>query len=570
MSPFPAPEPCGRTADFGPPPAALPLARAEPREPAPAATVDFGPPAAALVRAAAAPEEPVGAAPPAAGSGSRAAASSGRAASAADGQRTSGRACRVAGCGRRAVEPQLCEEHARLRASGLLRLGDGARSLCLAQGCESAPGPGGPFCASHQLEWRAGRLALRPKAVLLFEAVATGRVAAWGRALAVATAILATAAGVARLSGQRPERAASVAVASGAPGSTGRVPATTRDPWVRGRSRTRPAGDLDSERERALVERLRDASPEARRRAAAALGDASGERSLEALVGALVDPDPGVRDAARRALARRADRGAAPLSVRLAEAAFRTATPEERIQLVASLGSLGREHALPWLGRTLGERTDPELKLAAIGALGWTRTLEAVPALRPFLYHPEAAFRAEACIALGRLGVLGAVEWLIPRLDDAAPRVRANAHWALRTLTGERLAASSELWRDWWSAGVASAYAGLDQALAELEAAEPVARPALLLRLRGIRDARVVDAALRELGSPCFAARVAAARVLGAQMARAAVPDLIEALEDTSDEVRAAAHAALVAISGEPRPAEPRAWLEWWDREGAE
>jgi len=65
----------------------------------------------------------------------------------------------------------------------------------------------------------------------------------------------------------------------------------------------------------------------------------------------------------------------------------------------------------------------------------------------------DDAVQRKCCLLLGRLRYRPATRRMLALLESPTPGVVADAHWALTQLTGLRLRARPDLWRQWWERG---------------------------------------------------------------------------------------------------------------------
>lgn len=150
----------------------------------------------------------------------------------------------------------------------------------------------------------------------------------------------------------------------------------------------------------ALAE-LRDADPETRRWGVLALRRIGGKEAVQALIGALEDPDPWVRSSA-----------ALSLGILEAPAAFEPLLRHYRGdpsgEVRAMCGPYLEQYSDPRvIPAHLDALRDPEWKvvLGAVVALELLEVREAVPNLFTLLDHPTASVRRAACEALLTFGV---------------------------------------------------------------------------------------------------------------------------------------------------------------------
>jgi len=120
--------------------------------------------------------------------------------------------------------------------------------------------------------------------------------------------------------------------------------------------------------------------------------------------------------------------------------------------LAELLGPVGSGRAMVALMGLLRERATPtELRVAAVVALGRRGEAAATPAVLPLLDDGDWRVQAEAIEALRRFHQPSTIPLLIQRIDGATGRVRDDLRAALRSLTGQRLAADGTAWRTWWA-----------------------------------------------------------------------------------------------------------------------
>ncbi len=206
------------------------------------------------------------------------------------------------------------------------------------------------------------------------------------------------------------------------------------------------------------------------------------------------------------------------------------------------------------------------LLLPVVERLTPSRDLELNDALvgcvRAYLDDMEPMIRQMAAAALGTLGDHEMVPQLIDLLQDASPGVRENAARALRTITGLHLRTDAACWHDWlveeqrWTACDSEAcFAALDSPRPEVVA--EALRTLVTHRLFRDRLAGEVCRVL-EQGDP--GRSVLACQALAQMGSRQAMRPLTEALASESQEVRAAAQAALTALGGIDLGPAPEAW----------
>jgi HEAT repeat protein len=222
---------------------------------------------------------------------------------------------------------------------------------------------------------------------------------------------------------------------------------------------------------------LRDESPWRRTLAARRLGLLRSERSRRALRRAMVRGPEVVSLAAASALARYRDRGAlrwllrhptalerrpahslvavlkafGPAALPDLTAALDTGLDSHRIEraVIETLG-LGRYRPARAALEQRATSGDPDLRVAAVRALGRLQAIESGLALLRALEDEAWQVRAQAARALGTIGATVSIAALSKRLTDPSWWVRHHAAYALKALGHEgqtalrRIASSSE------------------------------------------------------------------------------------------------------------------------------
>ena len=181
-----------------------------------------------------------------------------------------------------------------------------------------------------------------------------------------------------------------------------------------------------------FIQSLSDTEPFIREQAAWALGMLRAERAIEPLRAALGDEDASVREQAAWALGMiRDERGIEPLLV-----AARDTEPKVREQAVWSLGMIQDERAAEALAAALKDE-DPDVREQAAWALGMIRSSQAVDGLTAALKDRDADVREQVAWALGMIRDERAAPTLAGTLRDEDPDVREQAAWALGMLRSE-------------------------------------------------------------------------------------------------------------------------------------
>jgi len=269
----------------------------------------------------------------------------------------------------------------------------------------------------------------------------------------------------------------------------------------------------------------------ARAFAAHALGHHRTPGSVAALLGALRDPEPGVRREVYEALGGSGDR---TVIQELIKAAVRESSPplreaaEQAAQQLAA--EAGRPRDVPVAISMLhGGSVDD--KLWAIEVLAESEDWRAMQVLLDTATHAVPELRREALEALGLLGDHRAVPALIAMLDDTTGRTRHHVIGALALLRDE--AALEPL-------GVLVGDEDPATRVLAIRALSALDHPGVVTRL---------EPALSDAEEPV---RIEAIHALGRSGAPGSVGALLSAMDDPSPFLRAEA-SRLVAAAGDPR-----------------
>lgn len=304
-------------------------------------------------------------------------------------------------------------------------------------------------------------------------------------------------------------------------------------------------------------------------------------------------PEPGVRTAASEAEVR-ATLAKASMPRQLKDLIIRLhdSDPVERAWAAYQLAKLGRgaTPAIPYLVNLLEDET-PVLLTRYVGG-GFhssTATTPADEAVRTLgqigdpatttllltLNHAQPEVRARAAKALGLIGDMQAVEFLLNALRDSNRKVRANAAIALGSYRHPRAA---QMIMDAWDAQSDPAvHADMVYALAQInditatsflidksEAADANLRAAIAFALGELGDARAVPALLARLSDKDEIVRTNAAYALNKFYSPPVIDALIERLTDPVEQVRIAAEESLVILTGMQLGHAQANWQQWW------
>ena len=236
--------------------------------------------------------------------------------------------------------------------------------------------------------------------------------------------------------------------------------------------------------------------------------------------------------------------------------------------VLRSVGHAGDAAGLELLHALLSTPGGPDgLILSQMSRLAddapYTIALDAAVDVRPYLRSPHEGLRKSALLVLGKLGDDGSAREMIDLLSDDSESVRNNAHWALARATGLALPPDPDAWSTWlhteqeWlrrDAPRLFRHLGSNDSLRAGSAAKEIAehsydRHHLATELaagllhRSAKVRLLSCAGLKRLDSP------------------APLAELVDALEDPSPQVRAAAHGALCSITKESLPLDAEAWV---------
>lgn len=184
--------------------------------------------------------------------------------------------------------------------------------------------------------------------------------------------------------------------------------------------------------------------------------------------------------------------------------------------------------------------------------------------VRGLMEDSKGVVLLEAILAVQHMDDRDSVGWLIELLGHKNAAVRARAHAALRSITGQAFSASVESWAEWHSRTLEWWKEGAQEQLGALVETETASRSRILLDLskRRFHRHRIAEriAPLLEDDDRRLAATTCA--VLGHLGSTVAVPPLIDALAGSDAELKRAAYLALCRITGVDHGEDPNAWDE--------
>jgi HEAT repeat protein len=168
----------------------------------------------------------------------------------------------------------------------------------------------------------------------------------------------------------------------------------------------------------------------------------------KSVFGLLEARDPRIVEAAIPVVAQRLGLAAVPALERLL---VEPPEPELVMPAMAELASLRRADPA-WVARltelTRSER--PDLRRAAVGALGRLERQDSIPVLREALAHADWSTRFAAARALSRFKDKQVVGWLVERFAHEQGRMRSHLADLLLALTAQLHGESTAAWQGWW------------------------------------------------------------------------------------------------------------------------
>ncbi len=243
----------------------------------------------------------------------------------------------------------------------------------------------------------------------------------------------------------------------------------------------------------------------------------------------------------------------------------------KRIEIVSCLGKSDSEYASPLLGECLDDREVP-VKLTALIGLGKLRPTDPtiLRKIREFLKEKDFQLRREAALTLGRLGDIESAPKLVELLKDENRGVSANAHWALKNISGLRYPLNYERWKFWLDNELKKLLAEREALVAKVRSGDDKEKTKAIGPLSRIRLKRneTINLLLPLTDYGVSEVRKEVCAALGVMKSRKAVPDLIRRLDDWDKTVRDAAHHALQQITGEKLPPDRDKWIKWLNCRG--
>ena len=158
-------------------------------------------------------------------------------------------------------------------------------------------------------------------------------------------------------------------------------------------------------------------------------------KAVEALIGALADPDPGVRETVVATLGRMRD----PRVVDALLPLIKDGNADVREQVVSALAHSRDARAAAAVAGLIDDPS-PDVRQQAVQMLGRLRNRDALPQLLKALNDSSADVREQAVSALGHFRDASTVDPLIASLKDSSPEVREQAVAALGHIRDRRAA----------------------------------------------------------------------------------------------------------------------------------
>jgi HEAT repeat protein/beta-lactamase regulating signal transducer with metallopeptidase domain len=183
----------------------------------------------------------------------------------------------------------------------------------------------------------------------------------------------------------------------------------------------------------ALLPLLKDSDAEVREQAVFALARSSDARAMTAVAAMIDDASADVREQAVHLLGRSRNPDALPALTK----ALKDSSPDVREQAAFALGQLRSANAVDPLLEALKD-SSPDVREQAAFALGQTRNERATDALMAALKDSNADVREQAAFALGQLRDPRALPSLTEALRDSVADVREQAAFAIGQISGQQ------------------------------------------------------------------------------------------------------------------------------------
>lgn len=268
--------------------------------------------------------------------------------------------------------------------------------------------------------------------------------------------------------------------------------------------------------------------------------------------------------------------------------------PAVRARAASHLGNMGEDAApaVTYLVQLLPDDTPVQLSSYLGG--GYTSSLETTPgdeaahalaeigdpasnALVLALSDPRPTVRRLAAKALGQIGNVSSVEFLVDLLNDPNRGVRATAAIALgnyhHPMAVQKIIELYPKSNAAVRTDLVYALSNINDILAvpflirQASDPSPTVRAAVMLALGKLGDARAIPALLKGLEDRDEITRINAAYSLGAYYSPRVVAALVQSLRDPAHRVRQAAVESLKGLSGMDLGLSYAKWHQWWQQQ---
>lgn len=203
-----------------------------------------------------------------------------------------------------------------------------------------------------------------------------------------------------------------------------------------------------------------------------------------------------------------------------------------------------------------------EIRCVAVQAIDFTESDAVLSTLKENLTTADMSLRKDSALALGRIKYVGAIEDLIELLDSSDKGLKANAAWALQTITRQPFPDKAAAKR-WYQEEKAREENNVALLAEQVRSGNPKFAPlaALELTKMTIERQKAIDALTAGLDTEDVRLRAAICEALGKTVRSGQVlKALVERLNDPSGVVTTTAWRALKALTGKELPKEPEAW----------